>query len=350
MAIGRTFKESLQKCLRSLDIGRHGLGATKPWRIGGEVYGYRDILPRELIRQKNSVRPTPKNILFRHALRAGLTIEEIFRLTSIDWWFLAPDQRDRGPGRAIGRHPVRTASRRLTVSKTAVAAAKSAMTKAAMAKASSTPSRAPTPTPTAANHNIWPVVIGITIIRVNAVIRINDRRRGPGIRVWIHGGRRCAGHDHRRNCVAGDGLIIGSRCRRRLLLLLIDLGLLLVGRIRLFLQFAVAANQSRRHLLRHAQMLQINNSVRIEMERQNGVLNIADQNILVDSALGTFLTTSATPKASAGAGAPTLAAGAAGGVVTVAGALFESVPSAAARFQGTPMETTVVAREMRLAQ
>src|SRR5260221_708758 len=44
MAIWRTFKESLQKCLRSLEIGRSGLGADgKPWRIGTEVYGERDI-------------------------------------------------------------------------------------------------------------------------------------------------------------------------------------------------------------------------------------------------------------------------------------------------------------------
>ena len=35
MAIGRTFKESLQKCLRSLEIGRYGLGV----RHGGETIG-----------------------------------------------------------------------------------------------------------------------------------------------------------------------------------------------------------------------------------------------------------------------------------------------------------------------
>ncbi|HVZ17043.1 MAG TPA: carbamoyl-phosphate synthase large subunit, partial [Terriglobales bacterium] len=50
MAIGRTFKESLQKCLRSLEIGRSGLGGDgKPWRIGADVYGDRDILPRDVI-------------------------------------------------------------------------------------------------------------------------------------------------------------------------------------------------------------------------------------------------------------------------------------------------------------
>jgi carbamoyl-phosphate synthase large subunit len=89
MAIGRTFKESLQKCLRSLEIGRSGLGGDgKPWRIGTEVYGDRDILPRAVISRKLSV-PNAERIFFiRHALRAGFTIEEIFNLTKIDRWFL----------------------------------------------------------------------------------------------------------------------------------------------------------------------------------------------------------------------------------------------------------------------
>ncbi|HBR94964.1 MAG TPA: carbamoyl-phosphate synthase large subunit [Opitutae bacterium] len=89
MAIGRTFKESLQKALRSLEIGRSGLGGDgKPWRIGQEVYGDREILPRELITQKLSV-PNAERIFFlRHAMRAGFTIEEIFELTKIDRWFL----------------------------------------------------------------------------------------------------------------------------------------------------------------------------------------------------------------------------------------------------------------------
>jgi carbamoyl-phosphate synthase large subunit len=89
MAIGRTFKESLQKCLRSLEIGRLGLGGDgKPWRIGANVYGDRDILPRELISQKLSS-PNAERIFFiRHAFRAGFSIEEIFQLTKIDRWFL----------------------------------------------------------------------------------------------------------------------------------------------------------------------------------------------------------------------------------------------------------------------
>ena len=72
MAIGRTFKESLQKCLRSLEIDRYGLGGDgKPWRIGNEVYGDRDILPRDVISRKLSV-PNAERIFFiRHALRAS---------------------------------------------------------------------------------------------------------------------------------------------------------------------------------------------------------------------------------------------------------------------------------------
>src|SRR4029077_11357113 len=77
MAIGRTFKESLQKALRSLEVGRSGLGGDgKPWRIGDKLYGDRDILPREVITQKLSA-PNAERIFFiRHALRAGMTVED----------------------------------------------------------------------------------------------------------------------------------------------------------------------------------------------------------------------------------------------------------------------------------
>jgi carbamoyl-phosphate synthase large subunit len=89
MAIGRTFKESLQKALRSLEIGRYGLGGDgKPWRFGDKVYGDRDILPREIISQKLSVPNAERVFFIRHALRAGFSIEEIFELTRIDRWFL----------------------------------------------------------------------------------------------------------------------------------------------------------------------------------------------------------------------------------------------------------------------
>src|SRR5256886_4509889 len=89
MAIGRTFKESLQKALRSLEIGRYGLGGDgRPWRFGEKIYGDRDLLPRELITQKLSVPNAERVFFIRHGLRAGLSLDEIFQLTRIDPWFL----------------------------------------------------------------------------------------------------------------------------------------------------------------------------------------------------------------------------------------------------------------------
>jgi len=89
MAIGRTFKESLQKALRSLEIGRSGLGGDgKPWRIGADLYDDRGVLPMDLLRQKLSVPNAERIFYLRHAFLAGLTIEDIFELTYIDRWFL----------------------------------------------------------------------------------------------------------------------------------------------------------------------------------------------------------------------------------------------------------------------
>ncbi len=89
MAIGRTFKEALQKCLRSLEIGRSGLGGDgRPWRVDKEVYGDRDILPRDLILRRLSVPNAERVFFLRHALRAGFTVEQLFELTKIDRWFL----------------------------------------------------------------------------------------------------------------------------------------------------------------------------------------------------------------------------------------------------------------------
>jgi len=78
MAIGRTFKESLQKALRSLEIGRFGLGADG-----------KDTTPDlETIRRNLRV-PCAERIFFlRYALKAGLSVDEIHELSAIDPWFL----------------------------------------------------------------------------------------------------------------------------------------------------------------------------------------------------------------------------------------------------------------------
>jgi len=77
MAIGRTFKEALQKAIRSLEIGRFGLGMDGK----GEV-------PPERVREKLGL-PTAERIFYlRTALKSGISPEEIAELTKIDRWFL----------------------------------------------------------------------------------------------------------------------------------------------------------------------------------------------------------------------------------------------------------------------
>jgi len=84
MAIGRTFKEALQKGLRGLEVGRNGLGADGKGHLSatGEPPSVEAI-------KENLATPNSQRIFFlRYALAAGLSIEEIYRLTGIDPWFL----------------------------------------------------------------------------------------------------------------------------------------------------------------------------------------------------------------------------------------------------------------------
>ncbi len=82
MAIGRTFKESLQKALRSLEVGIHGFDPVLP---PGE--GTPDTR-RKAIEGKLR-RPNSRRLLYiGEAIRDGWRIEEINRMTGIDVWFL----------------------------------------------------------------------------------------------------------------------------------------------------------------------------------------------------------------------------------------------------------------------
>jgi carbamoyl-phosphate synthase large subunit len=73
MAIGRTFKESLMKALRSLETGK---------KTGTEV-----LDPRRLTQML--VTPKPGRIDYiRFAFRRGLSVREVARMTSMDPWFL----------------------------------------------------------------------------------------------------------------------------------------------------------------------------------------------------------------------------------------------------------------------
>ena len=81
MAIGRTFREALQKALRSLESDRCGLDPLLPGRDLDEA-------GRSLFRQKVRV-PTADRLWYvADALRAGFGTPELHELTGIDPWFL----------------------------------------------------------------------------------------------------------------------------------------------------------------------------------------------------------------------------------------------------------------------
>ncbi len=73
MAIGRTFKEALNKGIRSLETGK---------KFGSETYDV-NLIPKKLIT------PTPDRLNYiRFALANGYTVEQIHEMTAIDPWFL----------------------------------------------------------------------------------------------------------------------------------------------------------------------------------------------------------------------------------------------------------------------
>jgi carbamoyl-phosphate synthase large subunit len=83
MAIGRTFKESLQKALRGLEVNRFGIGVDRLDR-----WGTPEQPSLEEILQKLSTPNAERIWYIRYGLKLGLSVEEIQRLTRIDPWFL----------------------------------------------------------------------------------------------------------------------------------------------------------------------------------------------------------------------------------------------------------------------
>lgn len=81
MSIGRTFPESLQKALRSLELGRHGFNADP-----GEK-DFESLSDDELLR-KVSI-PTPERLFqIGELILRGISVEKIHEETYIDFWFL----------------------------------------------------------------------------------------------------------------------------------------------------------------------------------------------------------------------------------------------------------------------
>src|SRR3989440_878501 len=78
MAIGRTFKEALQKALRSLEIKRFGLCAD----------GSDNDVDVDALRLKLAIPNAERVFHLAQAFQKGASIEEVFELTKIDKWFL----------------------------------------------------------------------------------------------------------------------------------------------------------------------------------------------------------------------------------------------------------------------
>ncbi len=83
MAIGRTFRESFQKALRGLEVGRFGLGCDPkdPW-------GTAEMPDAEAIKAKLATPNAERVWSIRLALLSGMSVEEIHALSGIDPWFL----------------------------------------------------------------------------------------------------------------------------------------------------------------------------------------------------------------------------------------------------------------------
>ncbi len=79
MAIGRTFKEAMQKALRSLEVKRFGLIGD-----GADVK-----LDPQTLRRRLTIPNCERIFALGQAFSSGMSVEEVFQLTKIDRWFLA---------------------------------------------------------------------------------------------------------------------------------------------------------------------------------------------------------------------------------------------------------------------
>ena len=78
MSIGKTYKETLQKSIYSLEIKRYGLGFAKNFHT----------LPLEELRKLLAEPSSERQFLMYEALRKGMETEELYELTHIGRWFI----------------------------------------------------------------------------------------------------------------------------------------------------------------------------------------------------------------------------------------------------------------------
>ncbi len=93
MAIGRTFKEALQKALRSLEIKRFGFCAD----------GNENRVDAETLRRKLAIPNADRIFHLAQALQDGMSLDEIYELTKIDRWFLQNLKQIVEEAAALGR-------------------------------------------------------------------------------------------------------------------------------------------------------------------------------------------------------------------------------------------------------
>ena len=84
MAIGRTFKESLQKALRGLEVGRFGLGCDKK-----DLWGTSRQPTDDEIRSRLAIPNTERVWYIRYAFLAGMDVDCVHSISGIDPWFLS---------------------------------------------------------------------------------------------------------------------------------------------------------------------------------------------------------------------------------------------------------------------
>jgi len=87
MAIGRTFKESFQKALRSLEIGVCGFD-SKFFDLGSETRRSLTGKEQQLLLEKLRVPNCDRLWYVGDAIRSGMSVDDISRHTAIDPWFL----------------------------------------------------------------------------------------------------------------------------------------------------------------------------------------------------------------------------------------------------------------------
>ncbi len=89
MSIGRTFKESLQKVLRSLETDQFGLGSDGNMKLVDKLNGLTETQQREIIEQELRITRFDRIFYIAEALRRGWDIDRVQKLTTIDFWFLS---------------------------------------------------------------------------------------------------------------------------------------------------------------------------------------------------------------------------------------------------------------------